>query len=67
MILLNNEIIDTIINDNKRFILWNKESSHPISLSSSRLPEINMSDKLFARKFEENAPILNELDQLLNL
>jgi len=53
MILLNNEIIDTIINDNKRFILWNKESSHPISLSSSRLPEINMSDKLFARKFEE--------------
>ena len=64
MILLNNEIIDTIINDNKRFILWNKESSHPISLSSSRLPEINMSDKLFARKFEENAANPKKIEEL---
>lgn len=53
-------------NDNKRFILWNSESSHPISLSSLQLAEIKGSDKMFARKFEENTPILKELDETIN-
>ena len=65
-ILMNSEVRDALVNDNKRFILWNTESSHPISLSSSQLPEIKLSDKLFARKFEEEEPVLNAIDKIID-
>lgn len=64
-ILKNVDSGNLLINDNKRYIKWNTESSHPISLSSSHLSKMIASDKLFARKFEDNH-ILTELDQLLN-
>jgi hypothetical protein len=64
-ILLNIDTGNSLINDNKRFIKWNNESSHPISLSSSHLSEINTSEKLFARKFEMNDSVLNIIDNNL--
>lgn len=65
ILLLNLKLEDLIINDNKRFILWNDQSSHPVLLTSDYFEEISTSKKLFARKFEPNEPILNLIDNII--
>lgn len=51
----------TPVNDNKRFILWEEGSSHPIILGSEHLERIKNSDAFFARKFEAKSRILQKL------
>lgn len=54
---LNND--QTTVNDNKRYILWEKGSSHPVTLKTENFPDIASSNAFFARKFEETEGILN--------
>lgn len=55
---------ELIVNDNKRFIKFESKSSHPMFIDESFFEELSISDKLFARKFQENSPILNILDEV---
>lgn len=62
----NKTLIQTIENNNKRFMIWEKASSaHPNILRAKDFGAIIASDQLFARKFDENvdAEILNLIDQ----
>lgn len=54
---------DLVVNDNKRFIEFEENSSHPQVLTDSDFERLIQSDKLFARKFEENSVVLNEIDK----
>ena len=51
----------TTVNDNKRFILWEKGSSHPIDLKVEHFDEIKASSNFFARKFDAKSEILKQL------
>lgn len=68
-ILLNardKEFTRNIVNSNMRFIKWKDHtSSHPELISEESLPELEHSDALFARKFEErkNIDILDKIDR----
>jgi len=53
-ILLNN-YKGMIVNDNKRFIVWDKGASHPVSLKDEHYQLIKTSAKLFARKFDSDS------------
>lgn len=46
------------VNDNKRFILWEEGSSHPVELNENQKQLLIESDKYFARKFS-NTDFLN--------
>lgn len=63
-ILMNSPHKDHVINNNQRYITWVKSSPNPLILTSTDLPEILNSDKLFARKFDAltDEKILDELD-----
>lgn len=66
-VLLNLEDTKPPINDNKRFILWEEGSSHPIELELKHLTRIEDSDALFARKFNFDNPILKSLTSTLKV
>lgn len=52
-ILLNSEFKENIVNNNKRFIVWEKRNgNYPANLDLSDFENIEASDALFARKFE---------------
>lgn len=52
-ILLNSPLKELVVNNNKRFIIWeNRNGNFPANLDNSDLPLIQASDALFARKFE---------------
>lgn len=52
-ILANSPLKHTIVNDNKRFIVWEKRNGNfPANLDESDLQSIHKSNALFARKFE---------------
>lgn len=53
-----------IINNNKRFIEFESDSSHPKTIEMKDLDDLRESDRLFARKFEENSVVLNEIDKI---
>lgn len=61
-ILVNSHFKNQLVNDNLRYIRWDKDKgSHPKTLSTIDLESIKASGKLFARKFNENDPILKLL------
>lgn len=65
----NNFIQDNIINNNLRFIEWEKDAMHPTILEEKHYSNIVASKHLFARKFDSHISLmlLNQLDlQLLN-
>lgn len=74
MILLNSDnqkILNSIKNNNKRFMKWkNSSSAHPEVLDEKDFNDIQKSEALFARKFDlsKNPKILNLIDKncLLN-
>ncbi len=52
-ILLNSPMRDNIINNNKRFIIWEERNGNfPANLDCNDYDKIQKSDALFARKFE---------------
>lgn len=52
-ILLNSPLNEKIINDNKRFIVWEKRNgNYPANLDLTDLENIKKTNALFARKFE---------------
>lgn len=52
-ILLNSELKENVINNNKRFIVWeNRNGNYPANLDINDLHDIEKTDALFARKFE---------------
>ncbi len=54
-ILMNSSLKSDIINDNKRYIDWEKKNVPlPAILTEKDFDKILMSDKLFARKFDIN-------------
>lgn len=66
-ILMNSPHKAQIINNNLRYITWVNSSPNPLILTSTDLPELLNSDKLFARKFdtEIDSKILEELDNAI--
>lgn len=52
-------------NNNMRFIKWDVDSSHPKNLTLEDFNEILQSTHLFARKFDENESVLNQIDNQL--
>jgi hypothetical protein len=59
---------ELVTNDNLRFILWQRGSPHPNTLTMADLPAMRASGKLFARKFDEDIDptVLDELDASLD-
>lgn len=59
---------ELVSNDNLRFILWQRGSPHPNTLTAADLPAIRASGKMFARKFdaEVDGTVLDEIDALLD-
>lgn len=56
---------ELIVNDNKRFIDFTANSSHPKTLNCDDINLLLESDDLFARKFEAESEVLNMLDAKL--
>lgn len=54
-----------ICRDNRRFTEWNGGGAHPMALTSTQLPEMLASGAYFARKFDENSRVLDEIDTFL--
>ena len=68
-ILLNSDLASTLIQGNKRFIVWEKRhGSLPAFLDDSDLPQITQSDALFARKMDHriSASLVQACKQLVN-
>ncbi len=61
-ILLSFESIHELVNDNLRFLEWDHTGSHPSMLGLQHLPQLQSSKALFARKFEQNSEILDNID-----
>jgi hypothetical protein len=64
-LLMNSELKDEVVNDNKRFIDWNKKCvPTPAILLSEDLPRLERSGMFFARKFDPDldAQVLDLLD-----
>jgi len=67
-ILMNSEVRDEIVNDNKRFTDWSKKCTPlPATLLSEDVPRLERSGKFFARKFDTmmDAKVLDILDSRL--
>ena len=66
-ILMNSHYSSRIVNDNKRYVDWNRSTAggHPAILTKSDFDNIKTSGKLFARKFDPSidSEILNLIDQ----
>jgi len=54
-----------ICRDNRRFAEWDGGAAGPISLTRDQLPAMVESGAFFARKFEQDAPVLDDIDALL--
>lgn len=67
-IIMNSEFSDKVINDNLRFIEWERDSAHPRILKGSDYDALLRSKKLFARKFDMkiDSSILDMLDTFLD-
>ena len=64
-VLLNSPLRDTLVNDNLRYILWEKRyGSYPAILDSSDVGPILSSTALFARKiaYPESLELVNQID-----
>jgi hypothetical protein len=58
------KLLSSIENSEKRFTIWEKETSaHPKILDKNDLEAIMLSDDLFARKFDEDTEILDLIDK----
>ena len=69
-ILLNSELKEKIINDNKRFIVWEERNGNfPANLDDSDYNNIKNSQALFARKFEFpiSEALLTEIKKSLSI
>lgn len=64
-ILFNSIYQKDMVNDNLRYIDWSENKASPKTLTINDLPVLLISEKLFARKFNENIDyhIINELDK----
>jgi hypothetical protein len=51
-----------ICRDNRRFAEWNGGGAHPMFLTRDQLPAMLGSGAFFARKFEEGAAVLDDID-----
>lgn len=65
-LILNSRFKDTVINDNLRYIKWEKNRSHPETLGTEHFDEMLESGKLFARKFLTGSDdVLSKIDSRL--
>ncbi|MBE7173917.1 MAG: hypothetical protein INR73_25310 [Williamsia sp.] len=66
-IVLNSPFRDSVVNNNLRYIKFDGLNTHPNVLDRKDLPGLLASDKLWARKFDENHDIevMNNLEQQL--
>jgi hypothetical protein len=65
-ILMNSHYSSRIVNDNKRYINWDRNTgSHPAILTKNDFYDIKSSGKLFARKFDPSidSEVLDLIDQ----
>jgi hypothetical protein len=67
-ILLNSPLKESIVNDNKRFIIFKEFEPHPETLTISHSEQLLKSGKFFARKFsnEVDSAILDFLDNSIS-
>jgi hypothetical protein len=50
---------------NCHFLLWDQDRNHPLFLDNSHMNQIKKSEALFARKFHENSPVLDMIDNMI--
>ncbi len=55
-----------ILNDNRRYIIWRPGIGHPKTLTMADLPLLLKSPAHFARKFDLNDPVLDEIDKVID-
>ncbi|WP_138502782.1 beta-1,6-N-acetylglucosaminyltransferase [Nostoc sp. PA-18-2419] len=71
IVILNSPFKDKVVNDNMRYIDWGDEveAYHPKVLDKNDFEKISESEKLFARKFDQNkdSDILNMIDEMILL
>jgi len=63
--VLMNEPTITVCLDNKRFAEWNGGGAHPMILGPAQLDEMIDSGAFFARKFQPDSGVLDEIDAVL--
>lgn len=63
-ILLRDSPLRDRLGPSKHYVDWSKRAEHPKTLGLEDLESMNSSGALFARKFEPDAPVLDELDRL---
>lgn len=56
-----------IVGETRRFAHWPDHLDHPAELDESYLPQLTTLQPHFARKFKEDAPVLDRLDELLGV
>lgn len=63
-ILLNSPLADTIVNDDLRYIVWQRGVSHPDVLTKDDFPALAATDDFFGRKFDVavDAELLDRVD-----
>ena len=54
-----------VCRDNKRFAEWNGGGAHPMFLGPEQVDEMLASGAFFARKFEHDSPVLDQIDSAL--
>ena len=55
-----------LVNENLRYIIWEKDSSHPVSLTTENFSDIAKTNALFARKFDAECLVLDLIDVKIN-
>lgn len=65
-LLYNSAFKEDIISNNLRYIDWSQGLKNPKLLTSLDFNEFMQSDKFFARKFNENDPVLDMIDQSIS-
>jgi hypothetical protein len=53
-LIMDSPFRDTVTGDNQHLVVWPGGSGSPATLTSADLPTIELSDKLFARKFDHS-------------
>jgi hypothetical protein len=61
-LILNSRFKDTVVNENLRYIKWQNGALHPETIGIDHLSSMVVKGELFARKFESEDNILDQLD-----
>ncbi|QQL49550.1 beta-1,6-N-acetylglucosaminyltransferase [Mucilaginibacter ginkgonis] len=64
-LIYNSPLKDKMVNHNYRYIDWSEKNPRPKTLTMADAPALKASDAFFARKFDQDAEVLDYIDQNL--